>query len=128
MNPTSRRALEFHITMVFFLVLVATVLYMVTLRQMRRLQPSYPSRIVLTVATPPGVFVKAHLMFPLVGSMGTVGLGSVAVYAARTVRPRLKLQLALFTLNSVMILAFIAVFAWAAYWCEKVFALLGTPS
>lgn len=92
---------------------------------MRRLQPSYPSWIVLTLATPPYVFVEAHLLFPIAATASIIGIGGAALYVARAGKPRRRLQLALFTLHALVMLGFIGIFGWAAYWCKGVFASLG---
>jgi hypothetical protein len=109
------------------LTLAAAALYMTTLRDLRRLQPNYPSRIVLTISTPPRVFVRAHLLFPFVAAMGTIAIGGVALLLSRGDKPRRRLQLTLFALHSMVMLAFIGIFGWATIWCERVFAWLGIP-
>ena len=127
MDPTRRRVLVVHSTVALLLAVAAVALYVMSLRDLRRLQPTYPNLIVVTVATPPHVFVSAHLLFPIALTIGTIAIGGAAVYVARAGKPRRNLQLMLFALHSLVMLAFIGVFVWAAVWCQRVFALLGTP-
>jgi hypothetical protein len=113
-----------HVCLAFVLSALVAVLYLTTFLQIRRLQPGYPQRVVMSVFTPPEPFRLAHGAGPVVFLVGTVVIGALARRAARREPAAPRWQAALIGLHAAFLLPFLLVFLWASLWCHNVFAAL----
>jgi hypothetical protein len=119
----TRRSVAGPLTVALLLSAVAMGLHVATLGRLKQLQPSYPSRIVLTVATPPTPFVYAHILFPSALVVGGCGVLAAALNRTRARQPREALNGGLFAVHAIVMSAFVIVFAWALFWSTKVLRL-----
>jgi hypothetical protein len=113
-----------HVCVAFVLSALVAVLYLTTFLQIRRLQPGYPQRIIMSVFTPPEPFRLAHGLGPPVFLAGTIVIGVLARRAARREPPAPGWQAALIALHAAFLLPFLLVFLWASLWCHNVFAAI----
>src|SRR5688572_24976493 len=104
-----RRSVAWPVTVAVLLSALAIGLYSSSMLRLKRLQPTYPYRITLTVATPPGPFAQAHILFPVVLVLSGCGVVVAVLNRARARQPREGINTSLLVAHAVLMIASIII-------------------